>query len=81
MSRLADTAHPIELATDGDTLGFWLSELTENATIDIELSYLRLQVLDISFKRLSASLAIGESLIKTLSDSEILLQEVCVCAN
>ena len=42
--RLADTAHPIELATDGDTLGFWLSELTENATIDINLSYMRLQV-------------------------------------
>ena len=44
MSRLADTAHPVELATDGDVVGFWLSELTENATIDIELSYLRLQV-------------------------------------
>ena len=45
MSRLADVSHPVELATDGDTLGFWLSELTENATIDIELSYSRLQVL------------------------------------
>jgi len=44
VSRLADTAHPVELATDGDTLSFWLSELTENATIDVELSYLRLQV-------------------------------------
>ena len=53
VSRLADTAHPVELATDGDTLGFWLSELTENATIDIELSYSRLQVLDISFKRVN----------------------------
>ncbi|XP_067031738.1 usherin-like isoform X1 [Acropora muricata] len=47
VSRLADTAHPVELATDGDTLGFWLSELTENATIDIELSYSRLQVFSI----------------------------------
>lgn len=44
VSRLADTAHPIELATDGDTLGFWLSEITEYATVDINLSYSGLQV-------------------------------------
>jgi len=44
VSRLADTAHPIELATDGDTLSFWLSEITENATVDINLSYSGLQV-------------------------------------
>ena len=68
MSRLADTAHPVQLATDGDTLGFWLSELTENATIDIELSYSRLQVLDISFRRFLASVALGKSLIKILFD-------------
>lgn len=44
VSRLKDTAHPIEFATDGDTLSFWLSEITENATIDINLSYTGLQV-------------------------------------
>ena len=44
VSRLADTAHPIEFATDGDTLSFWLSEITENATIDINLCYSGLQV-------------------------------------
>ena len=76
MSRLADTAHPVELATDGDTLSFWLSELTENATIDIELSYSRLQVLDISFKRVWQV----ESLIRSLFiKSKILLQEGSVC--
>ena len=44
MSRLADTAHPIEFATDGDTLSFWLSEITENVTIDINLKYTGFQV-------------------------------------
>ena len=44
VSRLADTAHPIELATDGDTQSFWLSKITENATISIDLSYSGLQV-------------------------------------
>ena len=44
LSRLKDTAHPIELATDGDTLSFWLSEITENATIHINLAYTGLQV-------------------------------------
>ena len=45
VSRLADTAHPIEFATDGDTLSFWLSEITNNVTIDINLSYSGLQVI------------------------------------
>ena len=44
VSRLADTAHPIEFATDGDTFSFWLSEIAENATVDINLSYSGLQV-------------------------------------
>ena len=44
VSRLADTAHPIEFATDGDTLSFWLSEITENVTIDINLKYTGFQV-------------------------------------
>ena len=45
VSRLADTAHPIEFATDGDTLSFWLSEITNSVTIDINLSYSGLQVM------------------------------------
>ena len=44
VSRLADTAHPIEFATDGDTQSFWLSKITENATISIDFSYSGLQV-------------------------------------
>ena len=44
VSRFADTAHPVEFATDGDSLSFWLSEITDNATIDINLSYSGLQV-------------------------------------
>lgn len=42
--RLKDTAHPIQYATDGDLLTFWLSEITENVTLDINLLYERLQV-------------------------------------
>ena len=47
VSRLADTAHPIELATDADPHSFWLSEITNgtSVTIDINLSYSGLQVI------------------------------------
>ena len=44
VSRLNDTAHPTEFATDGDSLSYWLSEITENATIHINLAYAGLQV-------------------------------------
>ncbi|XP_028396319.1 LOW QUALITY PROTEIN: usherin-like [Dendronephthya gigantea] len=42
--RLADTAHPIEFATDGDSLSHWLSQDTEQVTIDVDLMYGELQV-------------------------------------
>ena len=45
VSRLADTAHPIEFATDADPQSFWLSEITNSVTIDINLSYSGLQVI------------------------------------
>ena len=43
-SRLADTAHPIEFATDDDTYSYWLSQDTDKVTIDVDLMYGQLQV-------------------------------------
>ena len=44
VSRLADTAHPVEFATDGDSWSYWLSKSTDQVTIDIDLLYGQIQV-------------------------------------
>ena len=44
VSRLSETSHPIEFATDFDPVTYWLSELTNEVTIDIDLLYGLLQV-------------------------------------
>ncbi|KAK3721659.1 hypothetical protein QZH41_003681 [Actinostola sp. cb2023] len=43
-SRLADTAHPIELATDGDTTTYWQSKLTNTASLYLDLMYGEMQI-------------------------------------
>ncbi len=44
VSRLADTAHPVEFATDGDNWSYWLSQDTNEVIIDIDLLYGQIQV-------------------------------------
>ena len=44
VSRLADTAHPAEFATDDDNWSYWLSKNVDQVTIDIDLSYGQIQV-------------------------------------
>ena len=45
VSRLANTAHPVEFATDDDSWSYWLSEDTNQVTIDVNLMYGQLQVI------------------------------------
>ena len=44
VSRIAETAHPIKFATDGDSVSYWLSQDTEQVTINISLLYGQIQV-------------------------------------
>jgi usherin len=43
-SRLADTAHPVEFATDGDNWSYWLSQDVDQVTIDVDLMHGQIQV-------------------------------------
>lgn len=43
-SRLSPNSHPPEYTVDGDVVKPWISQLVENATIEIDLVYRNLQV-------------------------------------
>ena len=43
-SRLSENSHPPEYTVDGDVVKPWISQLVDNATIEIDLVYSKLQV-------------------------------------
>ncbi len=42
--RLSSDAHPPEYLLDGSVTNYWISEMVENATIEVDLVYRNLQV-------------------------------------
>ena len=49
VQRLSDESHVPEYMTDGEAITYWLSEQTDEVSIEIDLKYSRLQVSELSF--------------------------------
>ena len=59
VSRISDTAHPVELVTDNVLASYWLSQLTDEVSIDVNMEYGELQVMVVSIDCVNSGISIS----------------------